>query len=582
MPYPRRGRPKKQVPVDKLRGMQLAAALAATNSRLYVDFSLELMRQKVVPHPIHEIYHLMIECCMNDKRHLVFITPPEHAKSFQIVKNFEWRIGKNPALRVGIVSASEKVWKRNLNMIRTGILTSFFRQTFPGVEPEQRGSMTHGEWSQEQLYLKGQLWPCATAGPLNAAGEGWRCDVLLLDDCVTQECLKSEAERENVRDKIFQTWMNRVTDDGIAVVFNNVWHRDDAIHGGDRPGMMNSPAFTIVTVYYTDDLDGMHWKIKNPPPSWKFATEGVFPLWDVWSRERLEKKRSENSAAFKRLFMAMPQIPEDMRFPPKAHWKRYKPEDLSKAPGVRIVGRLDPSGGKSVKRGDYAARVHLLRLEDGRCLVLPPKIGRYTPSQQVNSLWDLDAEVKRLGWRGLDRMTIEALHKEQEWIRRDLESETERRRQALDPSWKLAWYLKDPGRQKKESWIDSLITPIERGFLLFPENLEWLVEHDESWRLLCNQIEDYPWGDYDDAADALAKCYIDCEEMGKYEPETEEEKRQREELVMVEEIARRDFEEEQQGRQLYDKYHAALDAALNREHNSAQDNPWEDDPYAVS
>ncbi len=512
---------------------------------LFGNVLIQASGAKVVVHQMQVLMHDHLTACQGARLHCLWITPPEHTKSRVTISRAAWEIGRRPDLRVVITSADRDLAQRNFNRLRDYVVSPVFNSVFGGVRPgNARGTgAAKKEFNQTRLYMAGQTDPSVELTSLLGNWEGVRADFLIADDCVTRDCLRSEVERERIYEALTLTAFNRLSDEGIALILNNIWHREDPIHR-----FMESSSFSTLRITYPDALDCIEYEVINAPPGFPWAARGTLPLWSVWNHERLVRKREESTSAFKRMFRGYATVAEDLHFPERKLWKRYRPEMLEKNQGERIFVHLDPSGGRQVRGEDFAALVPLLRMTDGRCLVMADllRMMRTTPEKQIDAIWDAHRELKRRGWgRGIDHASIEALPKDQEWLRLEINRRQERLREEGDPDWMLDIVLVSPGRESKGSRIESLITPMERGWILYPDDLEVQARSGDVKEFV-QQIEDNPFGEHDDGPDALAAAWKRARLSAKFEPPSEELLAQRSvEAILQERAANEELEREQ-------------------------------------
>jgi len=482
---------------------------AYKNPRRFTEISL-LWGEDITPsvHGMHGMIQGIITLCQQEGRHAVIVMPPEHCKTVQVSRRMAWEIGHHPNLRVGLVSEDRDLSVRNMISIRKTLTAPMTHLIFPKMVPDQTRSVSRGEWSVDRLYLEGQQYPSVERFTRDGANEGVRLDLIWLDDVVTRKCHRSAAEREKAQSAIFHTWTQRITDNGICIFTNNVWHRADPIHE-----MLDSDAFAVLWLGYEMTLERMYYRIHHPPKGWLWELEGHMPLWNRWGREKLEKKYRENRIAFKRLFGGNAVVAEEGKFPPLEDWRRW---EALPAPGQgeRLYGFLDPSGGKEASKDCFAAMHVVLATADQRILLIDSWVRRASVNDQINIVFDMHKKWKRKGYAGLDYVYVEALAKEQKWVSEPYYAEREMRRLKGDPDWRLAVVFKHPW-ESKESRIERLPTGIENGWLEFPADLEERMK-DESgdWRLLVEQCQDYPFSDYVDAPDSLSGVFDLAKTLG--------------------------------------------------------------------
>jgi len=465
--------------------------------------------ETVYAHGMHDLITAFLLACRAESRHALIQMPPEHGKSARAWPFLVWCLGQSERLRIGIVSADADLGEQHVSKIRKALTSPICQVVFPHIRPDFALShVQHGEWSKRKLYLQGQADPAFEFYPLHARSEGHRLDVLWFDDVCTREGLFSEAERQRASAAVFGTYLNRLTapsegrPGGFVIWTNNCWYRDDAFHQA-----RNRTGFSTLWVAY-DGVDALHWEVLHPPAGWRYGVGGRLPLWSaVWPRERLIQKQAESAHYFTRLYEGRAIQAEECRFPSRNRWARYDEGDLARDLKYgQVFGFLDPSGGRSARKGDYAAAIAVLKVNEQRALLVNCYVARETPQQQINACFDIEREWLQRA-RGIRVFEIEALEKDHGWIAKPFLETSKRLAAHSDPACRLPWRLKGP-HEPKESRIERLDPFIRNGWLLWPADLEDRVleggMEGESWRLLAEQVEEWPMADHDDGPDALA------------------------------------------------------------------------------
>ncbi|MEN6536695.1 MAG: hypothetical protein ABFD89_23770 [Bryobacteraceae bacterium] len=491
-----------------IEGQALASrlAIAREDAQEFCDLGLAAEGHTVVPHGIHVLMHRLIASCERLGRHLVIVMPPEHGKTSQIAKLLVYCLGHDPTQRIGLVSADYDLGQRNLIAMRKTLLSRVTRAVFPDLRPDDGRSQARGEWNKTRLYLEGQQWPAVEVFPRDGAAEGVRLDKIWMDDVVTRECARSQAERERAKASIHGTWLSRITRGGMCIITNNCWHRADPVHE-----MTKSPSFTTLWVGYVGTSQ-IYWRIHFAPEGWTGPVEGRLPLWAPWPERRLLERQMMDRTTYKRLYMQRAVVAEDCRFPPVSEWTRWRVlPDPDK--GARIFAHLDPAGGRRVDKGDFSAlTLVMLSAETGLKHVIDCRVARDNPDDQVQWCFEMHDRWQRFG--GIFQLTVEALAKDQAWIRTPFEQERERRR-SLGMAWDLDIVFTNP-RENKGSRIELLGSPLRNGWLVWPEALEARMNsfEDRSWQELVEQVEDFPFGEHDDGPDSLAAACALADRVG--------------------------------------------------------------------
>jgi predicted phage terminase large subunit-like protein len=270
------------------------------------------------------------------KRALVEL-PRDHGKSVQVCIRVLWELGRNPALRVRFVCASEALAAERGRFIRDAIAAApRLRLVFPWLRPGL-------PWEAVRFTVARPgtaLGPSLAAVGVGAATTGARADLLICDDIVDVRALRSRAERERVATYFHENLINLLEPDGRLWCLFTPWHADDL-----NARLKRNPAFALFRRAVGDDLE---------------------PVWpEKWPRESLEQRRAEIGAvAFARAYRLVSVPDEALAIP--AAWVTFwtEPAELEK-----VVLAVDPAVSTGT-RADASALVTLARTADNevRCL----------------------------------------------------------------------------------------------------------------------------------------------------------------------------------------------------------------------
>lgn len=209
--------------------------------------------------------------CKRAKTHLALVTPPGLGKSSLARWLFLREIGRNPRLRSVVISADSNDATNSVSLCRSILLSSAFKQVFPGVEPDYDRSMDGRGWRQREWFLRatGQRKdPTMGAKACIPKGESLRVDMLLADDVMTKRT-SEEPFRTMLTDAFFKTWIEgRLSNGGWCLYLQNVWNEQDLAHR-----LRESASFCSVWLGMNDKLDGMFLKVWNPPPGMRLLKD---------------------------------------------------------------------------------------------------------------------------------------------------------------------------------------------------------------------------------------------------------------------------------------------------------------------
>ena len=154
--------------------------------------------------------------------------PRESAKSSQMaVARVLWELGRNPELRVKIVSATEDLAGNLVAEIQRHIERNPRLQlVFPHLRPNPAGPWTRGVLLVERRGIAKDA--TVTAHGVLSSAVGSRADLIIFDDvCDFRNAVQQAATRAQVKDAFSEIWVNLLGPTGRAVYVATVWHEHD-------------------------------------------------------------------------------------------------------------------------------------------------------------------------------------------------------------------------------------------------------------------------------------------------------------------------------------------------------------------
>ena len=199
---------------------------------------------------------------------------------------------------------------------------------------------------------RGGMLTAGAGGPLVGSG----ADVLICDDLLkNNEEADSPVMREKLVDWLGSTAMTRLEPDGAVIMIMHRWRRDDIMGTTLQKAKENGEDWTVLKLPVLADGDD----VLGRKPG-----EVLWP--ERFSQQEMEeRKRTTAPRWWFSLYQQDPQLEEGAEWP--ADWfTDVWVDDFPKPNDCQIkVLSLDPSKGKTDKRGDYSAYVMLVRGKDG-------------------------------------------------------------------------------------------------------------------------------------------------------------------------------------------------------------------------
>lgn len=247
--------------------MARLAEVSRTDPAVFCQYVLrhEQTGKPITLAPMHVEWHDMLDA----HERVVLWTHTESGKTNGLsVGRVLWEIGRNPNIRILILSSAASASKRIVKTLKTYIENSpEYRAVFPHVRPDK--SDTTGLWRADAFHVIRSTIskdPTVQASGFEGAILGARYDLIIIDDYLTPENTYSEHLREKYHSWLKSTIEGRRTDNARLWFIGNAWHHDDAMHRYAK-----EPA-TASRKYPVRDAEGRS--------SWP----------EVWSEARIEKE----------------------------------------------------------------------------------------------------------------------------------------------------------------------------------------------------------------------------------------------------------------------------------------------------
>jgi predicted phage terminase large subunit-like protein len=253
---------------DKLLGMFLVSE-AVESPDAFIEIALSDECNDLI---VQGDLHLDMQEFITINKRGVVEYPREHGKTTQMIGRIAWEIGKNPNIRIKVVSASDNIATARGGAVRRLMETELYQSIFPHIEQGYT-------WTDGKLTVKRDvITPDGTLEcyGIRSAATGGRADLLFLDDPDDEEVVYSDTIRQRNVDRVDNVWLNLLTPTGRAYLLCTPWHGSDIAHSRIAAG----------------------W------PLLRFEIKDMVPVWpERWDTESLiEKKKDIGGIPFARGF----------------------------------------------------------------------------------------------------------------------------------------------------------------------------------------------------------------------------------------------------------------------------------------
>ena len=245
---------------------QSRCVLARTDINEFIELVMrdDATQKPIKQAPIHVRMHQVLDS--NDR--CIIWAHIESGKSTTVsIARVLWEIGRNPNIRIALVSNSLRRATDIAGAIRRYIGTpGIIHEVFPDLKPAM-------PWSSNILTVerttgsKDPTLQCVSVGTGGVLGA--RLDLVVLDDILTHDNTRTEGQRTYVKEWYMSHLAGRVVEAGRVWVVGTAFHPDDLLHA-----LANNEQFKWVRM--------------------PIYSEGNTPHWpERWSVERIEAKRIE-------------------------------------------------------------------------------------------------------------------------------------------------------------------------------------------------------------------------------------------------------------------------------------------------
>ncbi len=239
-----------------------------------------------------DIHQSWQDLCSEYKRLLIW-SHVESGKTNQIsIGRVLYELGKNPALRVAVVSNTQDQAKKIVGAIAKNIEQSAdLAKVFPNLK---RGDI----WTQTSLAVRRPMVskdPRVQAFGIHGAVLGARIDLLVLDDVLDFENCRTPALREELWAWYHATLSGRLTRDSRVWIVGTAFHPDDALHRFAR-----QPSYKAVRYPIIDPATGKsRWPERWPMSRIEERRAEMAHVPSEWARQYLCQARDDSEARFK-------------------------------------------------------------------------------------------------------------------------------------------------------------------------------------------------------------------------------------------------------------------------------------------
>lgn len=196
--------------------------------------------------PMHDAMHALISA----HPRLCLLAHAEAGKTVSVsVGRTLWELGRNPNLRIAVVSETDEKAQELVSTIRKYIEESReLAMVFPNLRPSRlkatdSRSGRDAKWTMHALTVERTSFardPSIRACGVFGTVQGARIDLLIVDDICTWRTARTAAQRKKLSAWFKQSLGSRLTRRSRVVFLNTAYHPDDLVHEySRRPGYVS-------------------------------------------------------------------------------------------------------------------------------------------------------------------------------------------------------------------------------------------------------------------------------------------------------------------------------------------------------
>ena len=441
----------------------------------FVDYARLIMPEDMQPQAHHIITGDKLQGVADSSiRRLIVVEPPGSAKSTYGSYLFPtYFLGQNPKATVIAASHTAAFAERFGRRCRNLIQEDAYKRIFPDTVVAS-DSAAAGQWS---TTAGGEYFAVGAGGRV----QGRRADLLVIDDPIGS---REDADSELIRDQLWS------------------WYKFD-LFPRLKPG---ARVVVIQTRYHMEDLAGR--LLEHEPEKWDLLhipmeVEPDLPnplnmpigshLWPEWFTDEMVADAKKDPRTWSALYQGVPVPVGGGEF--KKSWMNYY--DNPNFTGMPKIILVDPSGGKSERKGDYTSMWVLALGHDDNIYVVTMVRDRLNLSARTEMLFKLHRQYKPVQ----TRFEVYGMQSDIEHIRSEMNQRNYR------------FAITEVGfggkRVKKEDRIRRLIPYFEQGRMWFPREVMYTDSTGKLKNLVDVFVEEelavFPVAAHDDQMDALSR-----------------------------------------------------------------------------
>jgi hypothetical protein len=285
---------ERRAAISKARSLRkLRAELARDSADAFCAYVLrdEMTDRPIRQAPVHSRWHRILD----QERRVLFWSHVEAGKSSQVaVGRTLWELGRNPSLRIVIVSRNAGLAMKLVAQCARYIEKSpQVKQVFPKLRPTTDSRLP---WRNNAITVEregiGGRDPSIAAAGVQGSIIGSRVDLLVLDDILDYYNTRTKTQRDEVAAWVYSSLFTRLTAGARVWIIGNAWDADDVMHRLEREGGFAAYRFPVV-----DATGEVTWPARFTQDRIEQFKRDLTPL--EYARQLMCQTRNDDESRFK-------------------------------------------------------------------------------------------------------------------------------------------------------------------------------------------------------------------------------------------------------------------------------------------
>lgn len=342
--------------------------LARKDANTFCEYVLrdERNNKPLVQSSTHEEWHNLIST--HDR--LLVWSHVESGKTTQIsIGRTLWELGRNPSLRIAIISNTYKQALKPLSVIARYIKSSpELKEVFPNLKPANPWTEERISVGRDTVAKDPSIEVCGLGGNITGA----RLDYVVFDDILDPENTDTEYNRDKAYNWLKAVVFGRLTENSRIVCVGTAYHPDDILHRFSREPQWKAVRYPVV-----NEEGKTRWPIQWPQTRVEKKRVELGPL--EFSRQMECKARDDSTSVFKKEYIDSALA----RGTGRSFITTLN--DVALPPGTRVYSGVDLAVSKK-RKADRTVITTILVWPSGLKEIIFIEAGKWSANEIINKI----------------------------------------------------------------------------------------------------------------------------------------------------------------------------------------------------